>query len=156
MESSKTQTWQSMQNRIENIRKRQAFIPQANRLKKELLIVKMQIAKMEEKALDNLYSVKKQELSRKVEELNIVRAQYHELADKELCILESNLEIIRQQQYDPTVYSLDLEEYQSSLGKAITLLKEEQEGVRSDKANAAMARGDLNDASLDNHNNSII
>lgn len=125
--------WESMQERIERIQKRQALIPRAKQLQKELVIMKMQLLKLEERPLDKRYADKRTALSTKSDELKALQSVYRELAMQERETLKENLEEINRKIGASVLYDLDLEDYRSSLEQSINALKDEINQVLDDK-----------------------
>lgn len=140
-----------MQKRIEGIQRRQALIPQVKQLQKELVILRMQLTKLEERPLDSQCIDKRNELSAKSDELRELQTVYRKLADKELDILKVNLETINRQINSSGIYDLDLEDHRTSLEQSIHTLKDEICQVMGDNSMTGF-RGKAS-TSLTNENN---
>lgn len=130
------QNWESRQQHIENIRKRQALVTKIKELRKALVILKMQTSRMEKKPLDNLYTEKRDELNRTTDKLSQLQADYGKLTQSEMSIFRTRLQKITEQIECSEVYDQDLEDHRFSLHQSIWTLQQEKEEALGDKDQA--------------------
>ncbi|MCE7990457.1 MAG: hypothetical protein HEP71_00700 [Roseivirga sp.] len=121
--------WKAMQQRIENIRKRQVLVTKAKELGKTQVILKLQVENQEQKSLDGASDLKRIELKNRTNELRQIQAEYMKLAGSEMDILTSNLKRTISQIESSGGCDVDLEDRRFSLQQALWKVQHEMDEV---------------------------
>lgn len=130
-DSLNKKAWKSMQQRIENIRKRQNLATKAKELRKVQVILELQVENQEQKVLDEAFELKRTELKNQTNELRRIQAEYMKLATGEIEVLTAHLKNTINQIESSGGGDVDLEDRRFSLQQAIWKVQQEMDEVTS-------------------------
>lgn len=125
METTTDQLWKNMQRRLADTRKRLRLIPRIRAVRKEAIILSLQLARSRGKAFDKAYKTKQKAMAHCAEQLETLQSDYGRLAESELDHLRHHLVEIDSRIAGLDRCDLDLQDHRNSLQQAIDSLDEE-------------------------------